>query len=185
MCFVPRFTSCWQVSYRRIPLFCERTPVPQDLNDLYTQIIRKPFPRFDLRLAERCSGPWWNDHTPLSMSAVSIDTTPTNKHMFRSRCISNELMDSAHCLASAACSLKCVLSGFWYVWFSQVHQLLAGEGMQVSYRRIPLSRERTPVPQDLSDLYTQIIRKPFSTDRHTVYLILARKATGEFCLDGY
>ena len=42
----------------------------------------------------------------------------------------------------------------------EVFQSLAAEGFQLSYRRIPLSRERTPEAADLDVLHSQLQEQP-------------------------
>ena len=42
----------------------------------------------------------------------------------------------------------------------EVYQGLVAEGYQLSYRRLPLSRERTPVAADLDALNTQLMVQP-------------------------
>lgn len=42
----------------------------------------------------------------------------------------------------------------------EVWQGLAAEGYQVSYRRVPLSRERTPEAADLDTLHQQLMTQP-------------------------
>ena len=42
----------------------------------------------------------------------------------------------------------------------EVYQSLAAEGFQLSYRRIPLSRERTPEAADLDTLHSQMQLQP-------------------------
>lgn len=42
----------------------------------------------------------------------------------------------------------------------EVFQSLAAEGFQLSYRRIPLSRERTPEAADLDVLHSQLQQQP-------------------------
>ena len=42
----------------------------------------------------------------------------------------------------------------------EVYQSLAAEGFQLSYRRIPLSRERTPEAADLDTLHSQLLLQP-------------------------
>ena len=42
----------------------------------------------------------------------------------------------------------------------EVHQGLAADGYQVSYRRVPLSRERTPEAADLDVLHHQLMTQP-------------------------
>lgn len=66
---------------------------------------------------------------------------------------------------------------------------LADEGFNISYRRIPLSRERTPVAGDLQDLHKQVEAPQIVSPRHdatadgaaqqqVVHLVLSRTATG-------
>ena len=59
----------------------------------------------------------------------------------------------------------------------EVYQSLAAEGFQLSYRRIPLSRERTPEAADLDTLHSQMQLQPeegegaaFAALPDTVYL---------------
>ena len=47
----------------------------------------------------------------------------------------------------------------------EVYQGLVAEGYQLSYRRLPLSRERTPVAADLDALNTQLMVQPEGTSR--------------------
>ncbi len=42
----------------------------------------------------------------------------------------------------------------------EVYQGLAADGYQVSYRRVPLSRERTPEAADLDVLHQQLMTQP-------------------------
>ena len=42
----------------------------------------------------------------------------------------------------------------------EVWQGLAAEGYQLSYRRVPLSRERTPEAADLDVLHQQLMTQP-------------------------
>ena len=42
----------------------------------------------------------------------------------------------------------------------EVYQSLAAEGFQLTYRRIPLSRERTPEAADLDVLHSQLQQQP-------------------------
>lgn len=42
----------------------------------------------------------------------------------------------------------------------EVFQSLAAEGFQINYRRIPLSRERTPEAADLDVLHSQMLVQP-------------------------
>ncbi len=42
----------------------------------------------------------------------------------------------------------------------EVYQGLAAEGYQISYRRVPLSRERTPEAADLDVLHQQLMMQP-------------------------
>ena len=42
----------------------------------------------------------------------------------------------------------------------EVFQSLAAEGFQITYRRIPLSRERTPEAADLDVLHSQLLLQP-------------------------
>lgn len=53
---------------------------------------------------------------------------------------------------------------------------LAAEGYQLSYRRVPLSRERTPQAVDLNHLHQQMTNHP--GDKRTLYLFVSRTATG-------
>ena len=53
---------------------------------------------------------------------------------------------------------------------------LAAEGYQLSYRRVPLSRERTPQAVDLNYLHQQITNYP--GDKRPLYLFLSRTASG-------
>lgn len=54
---------------------------------------------------------------------------------------------------------------------------LAAEGYHISYRRIPLSRERTPEAGDLADLHKAMINAG-PGGRPVVHLVLSRTATG-------
>ena len=42
----------------------------------------------------------------------------------------------------------------------QVYMGLASEGYELSYRRIPLSRDRTPEAADLDTLHSQLLQQP-------------------------
>ena len=42
----------------------------------------------------------------------------------------------------------------------QLYMGLASEGYEMSYRRIPLSRERTPEAADLDTLHSQMLDQP-------------------------
>ena len=42
----------------------------------------------------------------------------------------------------------------------EVWQSLAAEGFQLTYRRVPLSRERTPEAADLDVLHAQLMQQP-------------------------
>ena len=53
---------------------------------------------------------------------------------------------------------------------------LAAEGYQISYRRVPLSRERTPQAVDLNYLHQQLTNHP--GEKSTAYLFVSRTATG-------
>lgn len=53
---------------------------------------------------------------------------------------------------------------------------LAAEGYQINYRRVPLSRERTPQAADLNHLHQQMANHP--GDKETAYLFVSRTATG-------
>ena len=62
---------------------------------------------------------------------------------------------------------------------------LAEEGFRVSYRRIPLSRDRTPVAGDLGDLHAQLELRPGgggggggAPPPRVLHLVLSRTATG-------
>jgi hypothetical protein len=60
---------------------------------------------------------------------------------------------------------------------------LSEEGFQVCYRRIPLSRDRTPVAGDLQDLHAQLELRPAlrpgaAAPSKVVHLVLSRTATG-------
>jgi hypothetical protein len=63
-----------------------------------------------------------------------------------------------------------------------VAEQLAEEGFRVAYRRIPLSRDRTPVASDLQDLHAQCeLRFPpggAGGPPKVVHLVLSRTATG-------
>lgn len=59
-----------------------------------------------------------------------------------------------------------------------VYEALRAEGYAVSYRRIPLSRERTPVASDLQDLYLQMRAAATRPERSALHLVLSRTATG-------
>ncbi len=54
---------------------------------------------------------------------------------------------------------------------------LAAEGYQINYRRVPLSRERTPQAADLNHLYEQMANHP-GDGKETAYLFVSRTATG-------
>ncbi|KAK9804170.1 hypothetical protein WJX73_008272 [Symbiochloris irregularis] len=58
----------------------------------------------------------------------------------------------------------------------EVFQSLAAEGFQINYRRIPLSRERTPEAADLDVLHSQMVVQP--EGKQVVHLVLSRSATG-------
>lgn len=47
----------------------------------------------------------------------------------------------------------------------EVWQGLAAEGYQLSYRRVPLSRERTPEAADLDVLHQQLMTQPVGMSR--------------------
>lgn len=51
---------------------------------------------------------------------------------------------------------------------------IAAEGYQISYRRVPMSRERTPQAADLDHLHAQMI----GTGRKVAHLFVSRTATG-------
>ena len=53
---------------------------------------------------------------------------------------------------------------------------LAAEGYQISYRRVPLSRERTPQAVDLNHLHHQMTNYP--GDKQPAYLFISRTAMG-------
>ncbi|KAL3150044.1 hypothetical protein ABBQ38_013395 [Trebouxia sp. C0009 RCD-2024] len=61
----------------------------------------------------------------------------------------------------------------------EVYQGLAADGYQVSYRRVPLSRERTPEAADLDVLHQQLMTQPVG--QQVVHLIVSRTATGSSC----
>lgn len=48
----------------------------------------------------------------------------------------------------------------------EVYQSLAAEGYQMSHKRAPLSRERTPEAADLDVLYHQLIIQPEGAQSH-------------------
>ncbi|KAK9808828.1 hypothetical protein WJX72_004439 [[Myrmecia] bisecta] len=58
----------------------------------------------------------------------------------------------------------------------EVYQGLAAEGYQLTYRRVPLSRERTPEAADLDVLHHQLLMQP--EGKHVAHLIVSRTATG-------
>ncbi|KAK9839780.1 hypothetical protein WJX81_000925 [Elliptochloris bilobata] len=58
----------------------------------------------------------------------------------------------------------------------EVWQGLAAEGYNVAYRRLPLSRERTPEAADLDVLHRQLLTQP--DEGGVAHLILSRTATG-------
>jgi hypothetical protein len=60
---------------------------------------------------------------------------------------------------------------------SEVFTGLAAEGYQITYRRVPLSRERTPQAADLNHLHQQMTNLP-GDDKETAYLFVSRTATG-------
>lgn len=53
---------------------------------------------------------------------------------------------------------------------------LGAEGYQINYRRVPLSRERTPQAVDLNHLHQQMTNHP--GDKETAFLFVSRTATG-------
>jgi hypothetical protein len=55
---------------------------------------------------------------------------------------------------------------------AEVFLALAAEGYQLSYQRAPMSRERTPQPQDLDQLHRQMTNHPPGAS--PVYLFLSR-----------
>lgn len=60
----------------------------------------------------------------------------------------------------------------------QVIAMLQAEGFHLGYRRVPLSRERTPVVQDLERLRLQMAAQADEPSRSVVHLVLNRTATG-------
>eukprot|EP00884_Botryococcus_braunii_P001844 jgi/Botrbrau1/11660/Bobra.168_2s0015.2 len=61
----------------------------------------------------------------------------------------------------------------------EVFQGLALEGYQVTYQRVPLSRERTPEAADLDALHRQALQQPGGKD--VLHIIVARNAAGSSC----
>jgi hypothetical protein len=59
---------------------------------------------------------------------------------------------------------------------AEVYAGIAAEGYQISYRRVPMSRERTPQAADLDQLHLQMSNHPGG--KSIVYLFLSRTATG-------
>jgi Inositol hexakisphosphate len=59
---------------------------------------------------------------------------------------------------------------------SEVFIGLAAEGYQINYRRVPLSRERTPQAADLNHLHQQMTNHP--GEKSPAYLFVSRTATG-------
>ena len=55
----------------------------------------------------------------------------------------------------------------------EIWQALAAEGYEVTYRRIPLSRERTPEAADLDVLHHQLLQQPEGMHNHTALVRLA------------
>ncbi len=62
---------------------------------------------------------------------------------------------------------------------SQVFQHFSDQGFHITYRRLPLSRERTPEAADLEGLWAQAHAAP--NPEHCVHVVLARTATGSSC----
>lgn len=61
----------------------------------------------------------------------------------------------------------------------QVFERFRSQGFALSYRRIPLSRERTPEAADLEALWAQARAAPLP--EHCVHVVLARTSTGSSC----
>ena len=61
----------------------------------------------------------------------------------------------------------------------QVFECFSRERYSLSYRRIPLSRERTPEAADLEALWAQTRAAP--SPEHCVHIVLARTSTGSSC----
>jgi len=59
---------------------------------------------------------------------------------------------------------------------SEVFVGMAAEGYQISYRRVPMSRERTPQAADLDHLHLQMTNHPGG--RRVAFLFVSRTATG-------
>ena len=55
----------------------------------------------------------------------------------------------------------------------EVWQGLAAEGYQLSYRRVPLSRERTPEAADLDTLHQQLMTQPVGTCETLLHCLAA------------
>ena len=55
----------------------------------------------------------------------------------------------------------------------EIWQALAAEGYEVTYRRIPLSRERTPEAADLDVLHHQLLQQPEGMHHRTALVTLA------------
>jgi hypothetical protein len=60
---------------------------------------------------------------------------------------------------------------------AEVFAGLQAEGLQVTYRRVPMSRERTPQAADLDQLHAQL-RARAPAGRRLVHLLVSRTATG-------
>ncbi|KAL4440251.1 hypothetical protein ABPG75_003252 [Micractinium tetrahymenae] len=58
----------------------------------------------------------------------------------------------------------------------EVFVAVAAEGYQISYRRVPMSRERTPQAADLDQLLAQMGNHP--AGKEVLYIFLSRTATG-------
>lgn len=71
---------------------------------------------------------------------------------------------------------KMYMQGLWTP--AEVFLGLAAEGYNLEYKRVPMSRERTPQTQDLDQLHAHVGLPSKKTNKNTYYVFLSRTSTG-------